>query len=146
MTAAAPITGTDQAEPETGRVTAARRPRYGGRCHWLQAFEDAIKYRHARASAPCAHCDAAPGGRCADHDRDADLMGEYRRTAGLLMEDAPFPPSTDPRVLAGRELLAEHHQPAGMPPGELRALFAKYRRRLTGLLDAISDGDPRAGS
>ena len=60
--------------------------------HWfqrLQAFEDAVAYRQARADAPCPDCGpAASGRRCDDHGRDLDLIGGYRRTihgtAGFL--------------------------------------------------------------
>ncbi len=43
----------------------------------------------------------------------------------------------DPRVADARELLAEHHQPLSMTPGDLRALLARYQRRLHELLDAL---------
>ena len=43
----------------------------------------------------------------------------------------------DPRILRARELLAEHHQPVTMTPGDLRALLARYERRLHELLDAV---------
>jgi hypothetical protein len=45
----------------------------------LQALEDAIAYRQARAAAPCPVCEAAPG-QCDDHGRDLDLIGAYQRT------------------------------------------------------------------
>jgi hypothetical protein len=75
-----------------------------------------------------------------------DLISEYRRTAAQLMEGEPHLLSIDTRVAAARELLAEHHQPAAMPPGELRALVARHQKQLYGLLDAVSGGDPEAGS
>jgi hypothetical protein len=68
-------------------------------------------------------------------DDDADLI-----TA------APYPLSLDIRVTAARELLAEQHQPAGMPAGDARALLARYQRRLRGLLDAIGGSGTEAGS
>ena len=43
----------------------------------------------------------------------------------------------DPRIVRARELLAEHHQPMTMTPGDLRALLARYQRRLHELLDAL---------
>jgi hypothetical protein len=46
----------------------------------MQALEDAVAYRHARAAAPCPDCALAPGPRCDDHGRDLDLIGEYLRT------------------------------------------------------------------
>jgi len=127
-----------------GCVTAASRPG-GGLCHWLQAFEDAIKFRHARASAPCSDCGTAPG-RCDDHGRDLELITEYQRTARQLLRTAPQPLSSDTRVRAARDLLAEHHQPAAMPPGDLRALLARYQKRLHGLLDALGTSEPETGS
>jgi hypothetical protein len=45
----------------------------------LQALEDAIAYRRARAAAPCPVCEAAPG-QCDDHGRDVDLIAAYQRT------------------------------------------------------------------
>jgi hypothetical protein len=45
---------------------------------FLQALDDAISYRTARAAEPCADCHAAAGGKCDDHGRDVDLIGEYR--------------------------------------------------------------------
>lgn len=128
-------------DADHARVTAARRERHWGRCHWLQAFEDAAKWRHARASAPCGDCDTPPDGWCDDHVRDLGLIREYQRTASQLMEAAPYPLSSDTRVTAAHELLAEHHQPAAMSPGDLRALLARYQRRLHGLLDAVSGGE-----
>jgi hypothetical protein len=127
------------------RATTARRARPAGRCHWLQAFEDAAKWRHARASAPCGDCDAAAPEKCDDHGRDVGLISEYRRTAAQLIQDEPHPLSTDTRVLAARELLAEHHQPAAIPPDDLSALLARYQKRLHGLLSAVSGSDPEAG-
>ena len=50
----------------------------------LQALEDAIKYRRARAAEPCGSCDAEPDGRCDDHGRDIDLIGEYEQAARRL--------------------------------------------------------------
>ena len=43
----------------------------------------------------------------------------------------------DPRVIAAAELLAERHQPITMTPGDMRALLARYQRRLHELLDAL---------
>jgi hypothetical protein len=44
----------------------------------LQAFEDAIAYRQARAMAPCRDCRAAgPSQKCDDHARDLELIDEY---------------------------------------------------------------------
>jgi hypothetical protein len=63
-------------------IDAAPIPR--DRLQRLQALEDAIKYRHARASEPCSSCAAVPDGRCDDHGRDVDLIGEYEQAASRL--------------------------------------------------------------
>lgn len=55
------------------------------RCQRLQALEDAIKWRRARAAAPCADCQSGP---CDDHGRDAGLIADYEATARRLL-DAP---------------------------------------------------------
>src|ERR1700683_180786 len=52
--------------------------------HYLQALEDAVDYRRARASAPCEACDIAAGKRCEDHGRDIDLIAEYTETHRLI--------------------------------------------------------------
>src|ERR1017187_7594851 len=66
-------------------VGAAPTPR--DRFQRLQALEDAIKYRHARACEPCSSCDAVPDSRCDDHGRDVDLIGEYEQAASRLCAD-----------------------------------------------------------
>jgi hypothetical protein len=48
--------------------------------------------------------------------------------------------ASDPPVTSARELLAEHHQPITMTPGDLRALLARYQRRLHDLLEALGHG------
>ena len=63
-------------------VGAAPTPR--DRFQRLQALEDALRYRRARAAEPCADCDLAPDGRCDDHGRDLDLIGEYEQAARRL--------------------------------------------------------------
>jgi len=135
-------------EPPSGSdddcVTAARRSG-SGLCQWLQAFEDAIKFRHTRASAPCGDCDTVPD-RCDDHGRDLGLVTAYQHTARQLLQAPPYPLSSDTRVTAARDLLAEHHQPAAMPAGDLRALLARYQKRLHWLLDALGTADPETGS
>jgi hypothetical protein len=144
-----PLVSDDEppAGPDDKDVDLDAGPRSGGggQCHWLQAFEDAIKFRHARAAGPCSDCNATPD-KCEDHGRDLDLIGEYRRTARQVMRAAPYPLSSDPRVMAARDLLAEQHQPAAMPPGELRSLLARCQRRLRGMLDAVGVAGPEAGS
>jgi hypothetical protein len=49
-------------------------------------------------------------------------------------------------VIAAIELLAEHHQPITMTPGDLRALLARYQRRLHELLDAVGQDVRETGS
>lgn len=53
--------------------------------------------------------------------------------------------ASDP-VIAAIELLAEHHQPITMTPGDLRALLARYQRRLHELLDAVGQDVRETGS
>ncbi|GEM_PF-1012214 len=74
----------EQAEAEAGTGTQAREPLDGGRFQRLQALEDAIKFRRARAAEPCPDCDATADGRCDDHARDLDLIGEYEAAARRL--------------------------------------------------------------
>ena len=52
----------------------------------------------------------------------------------------------DPRITAARDLLAERHQPVTMTPGDLRALLARYQRRLHELLDALGQDARETGS
>src|ERR1022692_4506309 len=63
-------------------------------CQWLQAFEDAIKFRHARTAEPCSDCDASPE-RCDDHGRDLGLITEYQRTARQITQAAPYAAGSD---------------------------------------------------
>ncbi len=81
MAAQHPIAG-----PAPTGVTDLRQ-RYGDRFQRLQALEDALKYRRARATAPCEDCAAAPVGRCDDHGRDVDLIGEYEQAACRLITE-----------------------------------------------------------
>jgi hypothetical protein len=54
--------------------------------------------------------------------------------------------SEDPRILRARQLLAEHHQPITMTPGDLRRLLARFQRRTAELLAVIDQaGQPGAG-
>ena len=46
----------------------------------LQALEDAIAYRRARASALCPDC-AASSQQCDDHACDLNLIAAYQQTA-----------------------------------------------------------------
>jgi hypothetical protein len=55
-----------------------------GRFRRTQILEDAIAYRQARATWPCAGCSAAPPGRkCDDHARDLGLIASYRHELRL---------------------------------------------------------------
>ena len=57
-----------------------------GRPQHLQALEDAIKYRTARAAAPCPDCwSDATGSRCVDHACDLSLITAYQRTATAVI-------------------------------------------------------------
>jgi len=68
-------------------------PRHDGRYQRLQAFEDAIRFRRARAAGPCPACDTAPGGRCEDHARDLDLITGYQQAVARADSDPPQHPS-----------------------------------------------------
>ncbi len=57
--------------------------------------------------------------------------------------DAVPPVTTDPRVIAAAELLAERHQPSALSAAQLRVLLAKYERRLRALLDVIGAAPTR---
>jgi hypothetical protein len=54
-------------------------------CQHLQALEDAIKWRRARADLPCGDCQNAPDSKCEDHGRDVSLITNYERTARHLL-------------------------------------------------------------
>jgi hypothetical protein len=66
--------------PEQFIQIAARPQPTGPQFQHLQALEDAIRYRRARADQPCENCAATNQDRCDDHGRDLDLAGEYERT------------------------------------------------------------------
>jgi hypothetical protein len=52
----------------------------------LQALEDAIAYRRARAAAPCPDC--TPSGRtCDDHTCDLHLIAAYQQTAIAAIQE-----------------------------------------------------------
>lgn len=51
---------------------------------------------------------------------------------------------TDSRVTSARALLAEQHQPAAMTHAEVRALLARYQRRLHDLA-GLAEGWPAGG-
>ena len=42
-------------------------------------------------------------------------------------------------VTRARQLVAEHHQPLTMTPGDLRHLLARWQRAATELLDVLTD-------
>jgi len=52
----------------------------------LQALEDAIAYRRARAAASCPDC-TADGRRCDDHACDLHLIAAYQQTAIAAIGD-----------------------------------------------------------
>ena len=63
-----------------------------GRFQRLQALEDAIAYRRARATAPCPHCAlATPGRKCDDHARDLELIAEYQASATSVCSTMLWP-------------------------------------------------------
>ena len=47
--------------------------------------------------------------------------------------------SGDERVTGARTLLAEHHQPLTMTPGDVRNLLARFQRRVAELLEVIDN-------
>ena len=53
---------------------------------YLQALEDAIAYRRARAAASCPDC-TADGRRCDDHACDLHLIAAYQQTAIAAIGD-----------------------------------------------------------
>jgi hypothetical protein len=55
--------------------------------------------------------------------------------AGGPRVDGSVPAGGDERVIQARMLLAEHHQPLTMTPGDLRKLLARYRQRVRDLLE-----------
>jgi hypothetical protein len=55
--------------------------------------------------------------------------------AGRPRVDGSVPAGGDERVIQARMLLAEHHQPLTMTPGDLRKLLARYRLRVRELLE-----------
>jgi hypothetical protein len=91
------------------RARVARGPRDGGQRHWLQALEDAIKFRQARVIEPCADCGSVVG-KCEDHARDLDLIAEYHRTARSLIE-GPADRHHSARGAAARDAAAGVQQP-----------------------------------
>jgi hypothetical protein len=69
-----------------GIILRAGTPGPGSQTQHLQALEDALKFRRARAAAPCADCTAATSGQCDDHGRDTGLIAEYEQTARQLLK------------------------------------------------------------
>jgi hypothetical protein len=70
-----------------------------GRYLRVQALEDAIEFRAARAAAPCRDCDAAPGRRCDDHAGDLAMVACYRaaiRRSNLILGPPSAPPGWHP--------------------------------------------------
>lgn len=50
----------------------------------MQALQDAIVFRRARASSYCHDCEKMPGGRCDDHACDLNLIVGYERDAHAI--------------------------------------------------------------
>jgi hypothetical protein len=70
----------------TARHTAGTGVIERGWFQHLQALEDAIAYRRARAAAPCPDC-TATGRRCDDHACDLQLIATYQQTAITAIRD-----------------------------------------------------------
>jgi hypothetical protein len=68
--------GPHTAPGVTARIAVIER----GWFQRLQALEDAIAYRRARASGPCPDCTAS-GHACDDHACDLQLIAAYQQTA-----------------------------------------------------------------
>ena len=93
-------------EAHTGRIQR-------GWFQHLQALEDAIAYRRARAAAPCPDCTAS-GQKCDDHACDLYLIAAYQQAAIAAILDAS---SQTPA-----------RQPAGSPPAAIRDNHPAVRR------------------
>jgi hypothetical protein len=50
----------------------------------------------------------------------------------------------DPRITSARRLLAEHHQPITMTPGELWTLLAWFQRRTAEVLAVLARSPARS--
>src|SRR5216683_7365333 len=72
----------------------------------LQALEDAIAYRRARAASPCPDCTAS-GRKCDDHACDLDLIAAYQRTAIAILDGSSQTPTRWP---AGTPPAARHDE------------------------------------
>lgn len=80
-----PALGVERRLEGSGGSKAGRRiPRED--FQYLQALEDAISYRVARAAVSCAACAATAPEKCEDHDRDLELIGEYQAASTLCSE------------------------------------------------------------
>lgn len=64
-------------------MTAAKRAQF----QHLQALDDAIDFRCARAVAPCSDCGPDDASRCDEHARDLELIVAYHRTAASLIAE-----------------------------------------------------------
>ena len=70
--------GREESREATAPQFRAGRVLDRGRFQRIQALEDAIAYRRARAAEPCPDCATAAAGRkCEDHARDLQLIAEY---------------------------------------------------------------------
>src|SRR6266851_3773737 len=81
------------------------------------------------------------------------LSEEIAEAAGMLRGappvtrprlDGSVPAGGDERVTRARALVAEHHQPLTMTPGDLRTLLARFQRRTVELLAVIDGAAPDA--
>jgi hypothetical protein len=83
-----------------------------GRYLRVQALEDAIGFRAARAAAPCQDCDVATGRRCDDHAGDLAMIAWYRaaiQRSNLILGPPPPPPDWPPSD-AGPSAFADPEQ------------------------------------
>jgi hypothetical protein len=86
----------DSAETPSRPIGVMERSRF----QRLQSLEDAIAYRRARVSAPCADCGPeASGRRCDEHARDLELITEYQQT---IQQSILTGPAADERACVQR--------------------------------------------
>ena len=86
----------DSAESPSRPIGVMERSRF----QRFQSLEDAIAYRRARVSAPCADCGPeASGRRCDDHARDLELITEYQQT---VQQSILTGPAADERACVQR--------------------------------------------
>jgi len=83
-------------------------------------------------------CDAGPDWTCWTAQRAQVITAPDLN--GLAAKLSHAGPADSPAVTSAAALLAEHHQPLVMTPGDLRGLLARYQRALTEVLGAIGPG------